>query len=155
MNLASIARLARSRRDLLRLLRVAASHKGSRRSRRGMNLIEVMVVIVIILTLVGLLTWGIFTALGNSQVDMTTIQMTRAAGQIEIYALKKKLPSSGDGLRQIFGEDIPMDAWGEPLVFVTPGPNGMQFDLISKGADKQEGGEGANADIRYSDVKKR
>lgn len=124
------------------------------RSRRGMSLVEVMVVIAIILTLMGILTWGIFSVFSDSQVDTTKLQMTRVAERVNIHSLRKKLPSSGDGLREVFGSDIPKDAWGNDFIYVTPGPNGMPFDLVSKGADGVDGGDGNNADIKYSDFAK-
>lgn len=40
----------------------------------------------------------------------------------------------------------PLDAWGNDLVYRMPGL-GADFDLISLGADNEEGGEGLNADI--------
>ncbi|MEZ4322764.1 MAG: type II secretion system protein GspG [Myxococcota bacterium] len=121
-------------------------------SRRGMSLVEVMVVIAIILTLMGILTWGIFQVFSDSQVDTTKLQMTRVAERIEIHSLRKKLPTNGDGLRDVFGDDVPKDSWGNDFVYVTPGPNGKPFDLISLGADGQEGGTGNDEDIKYSEV---
>jgi hypothetical protein len=40
----------------------------------------------------------------------------------------------------------PGDAWGNPFVYRMPGL-GADYDLISLGADNEEGGEGLNADI--------
>ncbi len=121
-------------------------------SRRGMSLVEVMVVIAIILTLMGILTWGIFQVFSDSQVDTTKLQMTRVAERIEIHSLRKGLPSNGDGLNEVFQDDMPQDSWGNDFVYVTPGPNGKPFDLISLGADGQEGGTGNNEDIKYSEI---
>jgi general secretion pathway protein G len=36
---------------------------------------------------------------------------------------------------------------GNPYQYVFPGTHGQEYDLYSFGADGQEGGEGANADI--------
>ncbi len=41
---------------------------------------------------------------------------------------------------------LPVDAWGNPFVYRLPGL-GTDYDLVSLGADNQEGGEGLNADI--------
>nr|WP_269328911.1 type II secretion system protein GspG [Kineosporia babensis] len=41
---------------------------------------------------------------------------------------------------------IPVDAWGNPLVYTLPGL-GADYDLVSLGADNAEGGTGLNADI--------
>ena len=124
------------------------------RSRKGMSLVEVMVVIAIILTLMGILTWGIFTVFSDSQVDTTKLQMNRVAERIEIYGVRKKLPSGSDGLSKVFPDGAPTDSWGNEFQFVTPGPNGKSFDLISLGADGQDGGTGNDADIKYSEVSK-
>jgi general secretion pathway protein G len=42
---------------------------------------------------------------------------------------------------------IPLDPWGNPYVYLSPGLHG-DFDLLSLGADGREGGEGYDADIR-------
>ena len=41
---------------------------------------------------------------------------------------------------------IPVDPWGQPLVYIN---TGGKFELYSLGADAQEGGEGVNADVAY------
>lgn len=126
-----------------------------RRSRRGMSLVEVMVVIAIILTLMSIIGLGVMSVFQDSQVDTTKLQMTRVAERIQIYSLRNKgVPSSGDGLSAVYtSEDAPQDSWGHDFRYVAPGPNGMDFDLISLGADGQEGGTGNNADIKYSEIK--
>ena len=40
------------------------------------------------------------------------------------------------------------DAWGMPFRYVCPGGDGRIYDLWSSGADKAEGGEGPDADIK-------
>lgn len=126
-----------------------------RRSRRGMSLVEVMVVIAIILTLMSIIGFGVMSVFQDSQVDTTKLQMTRVAERIQIYSLRHKgVPGSGDGLSAVYnGEDVPQDSWNNDFRYVSPGPNGMDFDLISLGADGQEGGTGNNADIKYSEIK--
>jgi len=39
------------------------------------------------------------------------------------------------------------DPWSTEFVYRTPGKNNLPFEIASFGADKKEGGEGANADI--------
>lgn len=123
-------------------------------SRAGMSLVEVMVVIVIILTLMGVLAFGIFQIFGDAQTDMTKVSMSRVAQRVEIHMLRKGIPSNGDGLQEVFPDEVPKDAWGNDFVYVTPGPNGKKFDIISYGEDGQEGGDGNDADIRYSETAK-
>ena len=127
-----------------------------RLSRRGMSLIEIMVVIAIILTLMGVIAIGVMAAFGDAQVQTTTITMAKVSERIEIYMLrKKKPPSTSEGLGELFASDggAPTDAWGTELVYISPGPGGQPYDLVSYGADKQEGGTGNDADIRWSEQK--
>jgi general secretion pathway protein G len=136
------------------LLKHLSRHR--RVSRRGMSLIEVMVVIAIILTLMGVIAIGVMAAFGDAQVQTTVITMGKVSERIEIYMLrKKKPPTTSDGLGALFEGDggAPTDAWGNELVYVSPGPGGQPYDLYSYGADGQEGGTGNNADIRWSEAK--
>ncbi|MEQ1501487.1 MAG: type II secretion system protein GspG [Myxococcota bacterium] len=136
-------------------------HRGGRvvrgaRRRRGMSLVEVMVVIAIILTLMSIIAIGVFRVYGNAMVDTTKITMTKVNEQLEIYTLRKKhAPSTSDGLAAVFGNDpIPKDGWDHELQYMSPGPNGEPYDLLSLGSDGQEGGTGDAEDIRWSDLKK-
>ena len=43
---------------------------------------------------------------------------------------------------------IPKDPWGRDYVYVCPGQHGNDFEIMSFGADGQEGGEGENADVK-------
>jgi general secretion pathway protein G len=136
------------------LLRNLSRHR--RRLRRGMSLIEVMVVIAIILTLMGVIAIGVMAAFGDAQVQTTVITMGKVSERIEIYMLrKKKPPTTSDGLGGLFDSDggAPTDAWGNELVYVSPGPGGQPYDLLSYGSDGQEGGTGNAADIRWSEAK--
>src|SRR5687768_15526148 len=140
---------------LLSVLRGILPRASRRSSRRGMSLVEVMVVIAIILTLMSVLAIGVWSIFSDSQVDTTKLTMSKVNEKIEIYTLrKKKPPTSSDGLQAVFGnEPIPTDSWGNPFVYVSPGPNGEAYDLISLGSDGQEGGTGNAEDIHWSQVK--
>lgn len=122
------------------------------RSRRGMSLVEVMVVIAIILTLMSIIGIGAMTVFANSRVDTTWLTMSEVDKRIELYSLKKGPPSTSGGLKTVFGSDrIPPDSWGNEFVYVSPGPNGAAFDLISYGSDGTEGGTGNAADLKWSE----
>lgn len=124
------------------------------RSRRGMSLVEVMVVIAIILVLMSVVGFGALTIFQNSKVDTTLLTMGEVTKRIEIYSLKKGPPSTSEGLKAAFGgEDPPKDSWGGEFVYVSPGPNGAKYDLISYGSDGVENGTGNAADIRWSENK--
>ena len=46
---------------------------------------------------------------------------------------------------------VPVDPWEQPYQYAYPGQRG-EFDVFSYGADRQEGGEGVNADIGNWDL---
>jgi general secretion pathway protein G len=124
------------------------------RNRRGMSLVEVMVVIAIILVLMSVVGFGALSIFQSSKIDTTMLTMGEVNKRVEIYALKKGPPSTSEGLKSAFGgEDVPKDSWGNDFIYVSPGPNGAKYDLISYGSDAQEGGTGNAADIRWSEHK--
>ena len=125
------------------------------RGRRGMSLVEVMVVIAIILTLMSIIAIGVWGIFSDSQVDTTRLTMTKINERLEIYTLrKKKPPATGEGLGAVFGgEQIPKDSWNHEFEYISPGPNGEPFDLVSLGSDGQEGGTGNAADLKWSEMK--
>ncbi|HPP66368.1 MAG TPA: type II secretion system major pseudopilin GspG, partial [bacterium] len=47
---------------------------------------------------------------------------------------------------------IPLDPWGHSYIYLSPGRNGEDFEIISYGKDGQEGGEGYDADISSSEI---
>lgn len=124
------------------------------RSRRGMSLVEVMVVIAIILTLMGIIGYGVISVWENSRVETTRLQMGRIVERVQIYTVKhKKPPTTGEGLAAVYGDEaVPVDSWGNEFTYVSPGPDGEDYDLISYGRDGVEGGTGNAADIHISDV---
>jgi len=42
---------------------------------------------------------------------------------------------------------VPKDPWGKPYLYFSPGSEGREYDILSYGADGEQGGEGKNADI--------
>ena len=130
-------------------------------SEQGFTLLEIMVVVVII----GLLAAAVVPQLmGN--VDRAAMQRAKQdVRQIEnslnLYRLDNfRYPTTTEGLealvtnpgeaaapnwRQVL-KNVPRDPWDQPYHYVSPGQHG-DFDVFTYGADRQEGGEGVNADI--------
>jgi len=119
-----------------------------------MTLVEIMVVIAIILTLMSVLAYGIMSVWENSRVETTKLQMGRIVERLQIYTVKKKkVPTTADGLAAVYeGENVPKDAWGNDFVYVAPGPDGEDYDLMSYGRDGVQGGTANNADIHLKDI---
>ena len=123
-------------------------------SKAGMSLVEVMVVIAIILTLMSLLAFGVMSQFAKSQVETSKLSIGKVAQDVVLYTLShKKPPSTSEGLAKVYeGLDMPTDSWGNELLYVMPGPDGREFDIISLGADGAQGGSATDADIKYSDL---
>ncbi|MBN2801366.1 MAG: type II secretion system protein GspG [Deltaproteobacteria bacterium] len=122
------------------------------RSRRGMTLVEIMVVIAIITTVMGIIGVGVMQVYQGTRVDTTILQMGEINKRIELYSLKKGVPSTGEGLSAVYGgAKVPLDGWGHEFIFLSPGPNGTDYDLISYGKDGVEGGTGLGEDLKWSE----
>jgi len=122
-----------------------------RRRRAGITLIEMLVVITII---------ALFSAIAYQRLTPALDEGRRTAAKTQIQALSAALqrfniengrfPTEEEGLdslRPYLTKEVPLDPWNNPYVYRYPGEHGPEPDLISYGADGQEGGEGPNADI--------
>jgi general secretion pathway protein G len=47
---------------------------------------------------------------------------------------------------------VPLDPWGNPFQYLSPGINDPDYDLFSLGADGEIGGEDRNADINSWEI---
>jgi general secretion pathway protein G len=45
-------------------------------------------------------------------------------------------------------DKVPKDPWGADYLYISPGVNSKDYDIMSYGPDEQEGGEGTDADIQ-------
>jgi general secretion pathway protein G len=126
-----------------------------RKNRRGMSLVEVMVVIAIVLTLMAILGGIALSVFANAKVSTTELQMHEVKQAVDLYAIKKGAPSTSEGLKAVYdglSMDVPKDAWDHDFIYVNPGPDGKQYDVVSYGSDGTEGGTGNAADIKLSEL---
>jgi general secretion pathway protein G len=133
-----------------------------RYTERGFTLVEMLVVISIIALIMSLVGPRVLNFLGDSKVKAATIQIESLTSALDLYALDTgRYPSSSDGLNALIerpgsemswggpylkGNAVPNDPWGKPYIYHAPGQHGA-YDIMSYGADGQEGGIGAAADI--------
>lgn len=130
----------------------------------GFTLLELLVVIVIIGLLAGIVAPNLFRQLGSSEVTTARAQMDALVKALDQYRLEMgHYPTTSQGLdalvRAPAGEarwrgpylrkEVPLDPWGTPYVFQSPGPGGQDFVLLSLGKDGVRGGDGDNADIQW------
>ncbi len=139
---------------------------GNKRAR-GFTLIEIMVVVVIIGILIGLIAPNILGRVDKARVTAAKTDIATLEQALEMYRLDNHAyPSTDQGLEALVvppgGEPVPknwnpegylkkgklpLDPWGHPYQYLSPGQDKRPFDLFSFGADGREGGEEYNTDI--------
>jgi general secretion pathway protein G len=137
------------------------------RDGRGFTLIELMVVVVILGILAGLIIPKIMGRPEEAKRLKARMQIEQLEQALKLYYLDNgEYPTTEQGLTALVEKPatepvpkrwkeegylekkkIPLDPWGNPFVYVSPGVHNKDFDLVSYGADGEEGGEGKYADI--------
>jgi general secretion pathway protein G len=133
-----------------------------REGERGFTLVEMLVVITIIGLIMGLIGPRVLAYLGESKVKAAKIQMQSFGSALDLFYLDVgRYPSTSEGLGALAqrpagmaswngpylkGGALPADPWNTPYVYRAPGEHGP-YDIMSYGADGQEGGSGTAADI--------
>lgn len=134
----------------------------ARRAQRGFTLIEILVVITIIGLIMALVGPRVLNYLTDSKVKAAKIQIESFSNALDLYFMDTgRYPSSSEGLAVLMrqpesiqgwngpylkGKKIPKDPWGHPYIYRSPGPD-EPYEILSYGADGQEGGKGVAADI--------
>ncbi|MBT3515362.1 MAG: type II secretion system major pseudopilin GspG [Nitrospina sp.] len=116
----------------------------------GFTLIELLVVMVIIGLLAALVVPKFFGHVDKAMQQDAQAQIELLGQALDLYRLENhKYPNTEEGLKAISAylkKEIPKDPWGNSYIYTSPGEHG-DYDLISYGADKVEGGEENNKDI--------
>src|SRR5208283_2084518 len=132
----------------------------------GFTLLEIIVVVFILSLLVAIVAPKIMGKTDDAKIAETKVQIRNFETALKMYKLDNGYyPTTEQGLDALINKPatgqiptayrdggyleqhkIPMDAWGNPYVYLSPGAHG-DFDIISFGADGKEGGEGKDADI--------
>ena len=139
-----------------------AERSPARYAERGFTLVEILVVITIIGLIMALVGPRVLNYLTESKAKAAKIQIQSLASALDLYFLDTgQYPMSSEGLPALLqrpgsttawngpylkGNAVPNDPWGRPYRYRSPGQHGS-FDIVSYGADGQEGGTGAGADI--------
>ena len=147
--------------DRLRRPTLSRLHAAGYSVSSGFTLLELLVVLAIIALLVGLVAPRVVPYLGKAKAETARTQLHNIVSAMELYRLDVgRYPTTEEGLQVLrvrppglaswdgpyLKKDVPMDPWGNPYVYRSPGQRG-ELDLFSGGSDGKEGGEGENADI--------
>jgi general secretion pathway protein G len=127
----------------------------------GFTLLELLVVVAILGLLAGFVAPRYFGQIGKSEVNTAKAQIDALEKALDQYRIDTgRYPTSEMGLTALVDrppnepkwsgpylkKTVPLDPWGSPYVYKTPGERG-DYDLVSYGRDRQPGGSGENADI--------
>jgi general secretion pathway protein G len=128
---------------------------------RGFTLLELLVVMVIIGLLAAYVGPKYFSQIGKSEVKTARAQIVGLEKALQQYRIDVgRFPTTEEGLQALLSrpssasrwdgpyleKTLPMDPWGRPYAYASPGQHG-DFDLLSAGRDGRPGGEGLDADI--------
>jgi len=134
---------------------------------KGFTLIEIMVVVIILGLLAGLVLPRILGQEERARVEAAKVQIRALESALDAFKLDNGFyPSTDQGLDALIKKPetgrvstkwreggylkparIPKDPWGNDYMYVSPGGEGREYEIVSYGADGQPGGEGNNADI--------
>jgi general secretion pathway protein G len=141
--------------------------KENRQRQQGFTLIEIIIVVFILSLLAAVVVPRLMGRTDEARVTEAKVQIRNLETALKLFKLDNGFyPSTEQGLEALVEEPtvgkearkyrkggyleqrgIPRDAWGNPYIYVSPGLDDRDYDIISLGADGQEGGEGFDADI--------
>ncbi len=146
--------------------------RESQGDEQGFTLIEIMVVVIIIGLMAGLVGPAIIDRLGQAKGQTAKTQINSFGTSLDLYKMDNGFyPESVQGLEALVKEPtggrvpkrwrkvgylkkkkVPNDPWGNAYIYMSPGPGGEPYFIVSYGSDGVEGGEEDNADIKSTDV---
>jgi general secretion pathway protein G len=137
-------------------MKSAAGSQSMGRDAGGFTLIELLIVMVILGLLASLVAPQLFEKVGSSKVQVARTQIDMLSTSVDSYMLDVgRPPESLGALIQpddpswngpYLRDDLPEDPWGNPFILKTENVRGL-YEIISLGADGQEGGEDDDADL--------
>lgn len=134
---------------------------------QGFTLIEIMVVVVILGILGALIVPNVIGRPDEARVAAARLGVQEIGKALEFYRLDNGFyPSTDQGIEALVSEptgfpeprnwnpegylkNIPEDPWGEPYLYFNEDRN---IEVYTFAADRQEGGEGVDADIKLSEL---
>lgn len=141
------------------------------KNNKGFSLLEIIVVVFILSLLAAIVAPRIIGRTDDARIAEAKVQIKNFETALKLFKLDNGFyPDTQQGLEALIKKPetgqipkkyrdggyleqkkIPLDPWGNPYIYISPGLHG-DFDIMSYGADGKEGGEGKNADIKNWDM---
>ena len=133
-------------------------------TQRGFTLIEILVVVSILAILGALIVPKIMDRPNEARVVAAKHDIGTVVAALKLYKLDNgRYPTTEQGLQALvekptsepvpanwksggYLEKMPKDPWGHDYLYLNPGIK-REIDVMSYGADGQQGGEGFDADL--------
>lgn len=142
------------------------------RADLGFTLLEILVVIMIIAILAGIVGLNVARRPGEAKVTAARVQLKQLKHAVELYRLDQgRVPTTEQGLEALVSRPtrepipanypqegylesrtVPVDPWGNPYIYLSPGRRGETFEIITYGSDGEPGGADDAADLSTSDL---
>lgn len=137
--------------------------------RKGFTMVELMAMLIIIGLLATLVVTKVATQIDKARVETTKANLKALHAAVNQFKMDTtEYPTEEDGLLALVEEpsdvtnyqpggylettEIPKDGWGEEFIYELYPESGKPFVIKSYGADKEEGGEGYDADLLSTDA---
>ncbi|MDO6413610.1 type II secretion system major pseudopilin GspG [Sphingomonas sp. BIUV-7] len=135
---------------------------------QGLTLVEMIVVLAIIALVAALIVPNIIGRPDQARVTVAQSDLRSISAALKMYRLDNgDYPTTAQGLAALVSkpggepaprnyaagaylDKLPVDPWGDPYIYASPGADGAGFDLASNGKDAKPGGDGLAADIKLS-----
>ena len=139
--------------------------------RNGFTLLELVIVIAILSLLAAIIAPKMMGRADDAKIADAKIQIRNLETALKLYKLDNgSYPDTEQGLEALISKPatgnvpnkyreggyleqkkIPLDPWGNPYIYVSPGIHG-DFDILSYGSDGKDGGADKDADITNWDM---
>lgn len=138
------------------------------KSESGFTLVEMLIVIAIIGVIMTIIGTNVISRFDRAKVDSTKIQMKQLQTVLDQFRIDCGFyPTTDQGLEALISKpggrecrnydpsgylnkkEVPKDSFGFEFEYTSDGNN---YEIISRGSDGVEGGEGNNADISSNDL---
>lgn len=127
----------------------------------GLTILELMIVLVILSLIGTVVAVQVVGQMDRAKVDVATLQLRQVQNALTLFELDThRYPTGAEGLQALIEAPQELDVWRGPYLknaSLIEDPWGAsvgyaidqdgEYQLVSLGADKETGGEGAAADI--------